>query len=128
LGGGGECDDGNVFGGAVGAFADGWSGIEGAGLRSRSGFVLSDDRSGLESVQLWHLKVHENQIKPLLLEYLQRFLAIGGSSGLPTATAQQAEGDHLIDGVVIHQKDARRSAACLAGLWGGQWIAGGRNN
>src|SRR5579864_165660 len=54
---------------------------------------LAECGGRLEAVELWHLDIHEYQVKASGLEHLQRFLAVCGNLQVITALLEQVDGD-----------------------------------
>src|SRR5580693_7422354 len=70
-------------------------------------FPLPNGRSSLETVHLWHLNVHQHDIKVLILKRRQCFPAVTcDGNGVPPPF-EKTECKHLVYGVVFHQEDSR---------------------
>ena len=63
---------------------------------------------GLQPVHLRHHHVHENKIKRLGVEHFERLAAVAREIRLITELLQDAHGDLLVDGVVIHEQNSQR--------------------
>src|SRR5580704_1682620 len=62
--------------------------------------------SGLHSVHLRHLHVHENQIELLLFQRVQRFPAVAGYRHPMSSLLQQPRGQALVHGIVLREQNA----------------------
>ena len=76
----------------------------------------ADGGGGLEAVHLGHLHVHQHQVERLLLQGGQRLLAVVGHDHRVAVLLQQADGQPLVDGVVLRQQDVGAAAVGGAGL------------
>src|SRR5258708_8550085 len=67
--------------------------------------------SSFETVHLWHLDIHQDEIEFLFLRRTNRLLAIRGNGNREFALFQQAVRQDAINGVVFHQQNTKSPAS-----------------
>ena len=72
-------------------------------------FETADRESGLNSVHLRHLHIHQDQIEPFLLESRDGFRAVFRNPDPVASTFQQPDGHLLVHAAVFGQQDAGQS-------------------
>ena len=68
----------------------------------------ADLAAGFESVHLGHLEIHEHEIVGAAFEGGEDFEAVGDGVGVVAEALEEAEGDLLVHGVVLGEKDVER--------------------
>ena len=90
--------------------------------------ALANDARGFQAAHFRHHDVHEDQVVGLAVQRGERFDAVGGEVGAVAHLLEQAEGDLLVDDVVVAQQHAQRQAAGEGGIElgvGGGFLGGG---
>ena len=72
-------------------------------------FGLSDGLRRLETVHVGHLYVHQDKIKTMRPELLDRFVPVVGHDHLVSLLSQQADCQFLVHRAVLGHQDVKRS-------------------